>query len=289
MSSLNMNIKRHFSLGRWVLGPLMFWACMGFVSANDLPKGTDKDKSFAQAAATVHKAKPISTAIAADPLESFNRSMFTFNDALDRNVLRPVAGAYEQVTPSFFRKGVSNFFGNLGDAWSTFNSALQLKPKHTVENLMRVLVNSTFGILGVMDVATEVGIERHTEDFGQTLGYWGVGAGPYVVLPVLGPSTMRDTAALAVDFKGDWVTMQDDVAFRNSAYVLRGVNQRAKLLKAGNMLEEAALDKYTFVRDAYLQRRQNLVLDGELPDTPDDDPSNDSGHDPGNNQVKSAQ
>jgi len=284
-----MNIKRHFNLGRWALGPLLFWACMGSIFANDPPKDPYKDKSLPQALGTPQKAKPISTAIAADPLESFNRSMFTFNDAVDRNVLRPVAGAYEQVTPSFFRKGVSNFFGNLGDAWSTVNSALQLKPKHTVENLMRVLVNSTFGILGVLDVATEVGIERHTEDFGQTLGYWGVGAGPYVVLPVLGPSTLRDTAALAVDFKGDWVALQDDVAFRNSAYVLRGVNQRAKLLRAGNMLEEAALDKYTFVRDAYLQRRQSQVLDGNLPDTPDDDPSNDPGNDLGKDQVKSAQ
>jgi len=284
-----MNIKRHFNLSRWALGPLLLWACMGPVFANDIPKDSYKDKSSPQAVGNPQKTKPISTAIAADPLESFNRSMFTFNDALDRNVLKPVAGAYEQVTPSFFRKGVSNFFGNLGDAWSTVNSALQLKPKHTVENLMRVLVNSTFGILGVMDVATEVGIERHTEDFGQTLGYWGVGAGPYVVLPVLGPSTLRDTAALAVDFKGDWVTLQDDVAFRNSAYVLRGVNQRAKLLRAGNMLEEAALDKYTFVRDAYLQRRQSQVLDGDLPDTPDDDPSNDPGNDPGNDHVKSAQ
>jgi len=284
-----MNIKRHFNLGRWALGPLLFWACMGSVFANDLPKDPYKDKSLPQALGTPQKAKPISTAIAADPLESFNRGVFTFNDALDRNVLRPVAGAYEQVTPSFFRKGVSNFFGNLGDAWSTVNTALQLKPKHTVENLMRVWVNSTCGILGVLDVATEVGIERHTEDFGQTLGYWGVGAGPYVVLPVLGPSTLRDTAALAVDFKGDWVILQDDVAFRNSAYVLRGVNQRAKLLRAGNMLEEAALDKYTFVRDAYLQRRQSQVLDGNLPDTPDDDPSNDPGNDLGKDQVKSAQ
>lgn len=284
-----MNIKRHFNLGRWALGPLLLWACMGPVLATDPPKAPYKDKSSPQAVDTTQQAKPISTAIAADPLESFNRSMFTFNDAVDRNVLRPVAGAYEQVTPSFFRKGVSNFFGNLGDAWSTVNSALQLKPKHTVENLMRVLVNSTFGILGVMDVATEVGIERHTEDFGQSLGYWGVGAGPYLVLPVLGPSTLRDTAALAVDFKGDWVALQDDVAFRNSAYVLRGVNQRAKLLRAGIMLEEAALDKYTFVRDAYLQRRLSQVLDGDLPETPDDDPSNDSGNDPSNDQVKSAQ
>jgi len=284
-----MNIKRHFNLGRWALGALLLWACMGPVFANDPPQAPYKDKSLPQAVGTPQKAKPISTAIAADPLESFNRSMFTFNDALDRNVLKPVTGAYEQVTPSFFRKGVSNFFGNLGDAWSTVNSALQLKPKHTVENLMRVLVNSTFGILGVLDVATEVGIERHTEDFGQTLGYWGVGAGPYVVLPVLGPSTLRDTAALAVDFKGDWVALQEDVEFRNSAYVLRGVNQRDKMLRAGNMLEEAALDKYTFVRDAYLQRRLSQVLDGDLPDTPDDDPSNDSGHDPSNDQVKSAQ
>jgi phospholipid-binding lipoprotein MlaA len=224
-----------------------------------------------------------------DPWEGYNRQITEFNLVLDENVLEPVAKGYQAVFPGLVRAGVSNFFGNLGDAWSTVNSALQLKPKHTVENLMRVLVNSTFGILGVLDVATEVGIERHTEDFGQTLGYWGVGAGPYVVLPVLGPSTLRDTAALAVDFKGDWVALQDDVAFRNSAYVLRGVNQRAKLLRAGNMLEEAALDKYTFVRDAYLQRRQSQVLDGNLPDTPDDDPSNDSGHDPSNDQVKSAQ
>jgi len=284
-----MNMKRLNNLSRVVLGPLLLWACMGPVFANDPIKDPSKAQAAAPALGIPQKSKPISTAISADPLESFNRSMFTFKDAVDRNVLRPVAGAYEQVTPFFFRKGVSNFFGNLGDAWSTVNSALQLKPKHTVENLMRVLVNSTFGILGVLDVATEVGIERHTEDFGQTLGYWGVGAGPYVVLPVLGPSTLRDTAALAVDFKGDWVALQDDVAFRNSAYVLRGVNQRAKLLRAGNMLEEAALDKYTFVRDAYLQRRLSQVLDGNLPDTPDDDPSNDSGNDPGNDQVKSAQ
>jgi phospholipid-binding lipoprotein MlaA len=208
-----------------------------------------------------------------DPLEPFNRSMFEFNDAVDRHVLKPVATGYEQLTPLLFRQGVSNFFANLYDVWSGVNNALQLKPRPAADSLIRVLINSTVGLLGVLDVATEAGIERHPEDFGQTLGYWGVGSGPYLVLPLLGPSTLRDTAALTADFRGDLVMIQGNVAFRNSAYALRGVNRRAKLLRAGNILEEASFDKYTFVRDAFLQRRRYEVLDGNVPDTQDEDSS----------------
>lgn len=203
-----------------------------------------------------------------DPLEPFNRSMFEFNDALDRKVLKPVATTYRDVTPELVRRGVGNFFNNLEDVWSIVNNALQLKGEGTANSFMRVVVNTTIGLAGVLDVATEMRIERRTEDFGQTLGYWGVGAGPYVVLPILGPSTLRDTVALPVDWRGDLVAQQEDVALRNSLLTLRAVNSRAKLLRAGEVVEEAALDKYTFVRDAFLQRRRNDVHDGNPPEEP---------------------
>lgn len=208
----------------------------------------------------------------ADPLEPFNRGVYKFNDALDRTVLKPVATAYRDATPSLVQKGVGNFFHNLEDAWSFVNNLLQLKPAGAADSLMRVTVNTFLGLGGILDVATEMRIERHTEDFGQTLGRWGVGAGPYIVLPVLGPSTLRDTVALPVDFKGDAVAQIDDVPVRNSLLLLRTVDQRASLLKAGDMLEEAALDKYTFLRDAFLQRRRNAVYDGNPPEEemPDD-------------------
>lgn len=131
---------------------------------------------------------------------------------------------------------------------------------------MRVLVNTTAGLAGILDVASEINLERYTEDFGQTLGYWGVSPGPYIVLPVLGPSTLRDTVALPVDWRGDLVNRQEDVAVRNSLWALRVLDNRARLLRLGDMLEDAALDKYTFVRDAHLQRRRNLVYDGNPPE-----------------------
>ncbi|MDH4134976.1 MAG: VacJ family lipoprotein [Gammaproteobacteria bacterium] len=202
----------------------------------------------------------------ADPLEPLNRAVYQFNDGLDRAVFKPVATVYRDVTPSLIRRGVGNFFNNLEDLWSFVNNLLQLKGQAAGESLMRVNVNTLFGLGGIFDLATDLQIERHTEDFGQTLGHWGVGAGPYIVLPILGPSTLRDTVALPVDFKGDAVVQIDDVPKRNAAVVLRAVNQRAELLKASTMLEEAALDRYTFLRDAYLQRRRNSVYDGNPPE-----------------------
>lgn len=208
------------------------------------------------------------TANPADPLEPWNRGVYKFNDALDRNVLKPVATVYQDSTPALVRKGVGNFFGNLEDAWTMVNSALQLKGQAAAESLTRFWVNTLMGLGGVLDVASEMQIPRHNEDFGQTLGYWGVGAGPYVVLPLLGPSTLRDTAALPADWRGDPVIQVDDIPTRNSLIVVRGVHKRASLLKQEGLLEQAALDKYTFLRDAYLQHRRNQVYDGNPPEEP---------------------
>lgn len=201
-----------------------------------------------------------------DPLEPFNRGVYHLNDAVDRAVLKPVATVYRDVLPSPIRTGVNNFFSNLQDAWSVVNSALQLKGEAAANNLVRFGVNTFLGLGGVLDIASEMRIERHTEDFGQTLGYWGVGAGPYLVLPLLGPSTVRDTAALPVDAQGNLVSGISDVATRNSATVLNLLDRRARLLDATQLLDQVALDPYTFTRDAHLQRRRNSVHDGNPPD-----------------------
>lgn len=201
----------------------------------------------------------------ADPFEPFNRGVTRFNDVVDDAVLRPAATAYREVLPSPVRTGVNNFFGNLSDVWSFVNSALQLKLQNSAETFMRVNVNTFFGLGGLLDIATEAGIDRHSEDFGQTLGRWGVPSGPYVVLPLFGSSTLRDTAAWPVDRRGDLLGELDDIPVRNSLYVLRVVDGRSNLLRAGQLLDDAALDKYSFTRDAYLQRRRNEVHDGNLP------------------------
>ncbi|MDP1741896.1 VacJ family lipoprotein [Polaromonas sp.] len=195
-----------------------------------------------------------------DPFEPFNRSVTRFNDGLDEAIVKPVAQAYQNTVPSPVRTGVGNFFGNLSDVWSFVNNVLQAKPQAAVDSFMRVSVNTLIGLGGVLDWATLMGIERHREDFGNTLGRWGVATGPYLVLPVLGPSTVRDAAARVVDSKGDLVMQIDNVATRNSLYVLRAVDLRASLLRAGEVLDQAALDKYAFTRDAYLQRR-GVVLE----------------------------
>jgi phospholipid-binding lipoprotein MlaA len=195
-----------------------------------------------------------------DPLEPFNRAVFQFNDALDQAMLKPVAQGYEAALPSPVRTGVNNFFGNWRDLWSALNAALQLRPQPAAENLMRFSVNTFLGLGGVLDIASEMGIPRTRLDFGHTLGRWGVPAGPYLVLPVLGPSTLRDAAALPVDRQGDAVVQGiDHVPTRNSAAALRLVDQRASLLKAGDLLEQASLDKYGFTRDAFLARRQRQI------------------------------
>lgn len=196
-----------------------------------------------------------------DPLEPLNRTVFNFNDGLDRAIVKPVATAYRNVTPQPVRRGVTNFFGNISDVWSTVNNALQGKGTEAMESLFRVTTNTVWGVGGLFDVASDLNITKHTEDFGQTLGYWGVPSGSYLVLPVLGPSTVRDTGALFVDFQGDLVSQAHNVPVRNTASVLRAVNLRANVLNAGEVIDQAALDKYSFTRDAYLQRRQSLIRD----------------------------
>ncbi len=198
-----------------------------------------------------------------DPFEKFNRAMFTVNDTLDQVALKPVATAYKSVLPSFVQRGVGNFFANLNDVWSGVNNLLQGKGEAGMSDFTRFTLNSTFGLGGLLDIASEAGLRKHSEDFGQTLGYWGMPSGPYVMLPLLGPSTLRDTAVLPIDWKGDLWTYKDPVNVRNIGTAVTQVDQRAALLDASNLMEEAALDRYEFIRDSYLQRRQNKVFDGE--------------------------
>lgn len=198
-----------------------------------------------------------------DPFEGYNRAVFAFNDTLDQYALKPAAEAYNDYLPSFVRTGVSNFFGNLGDVWTAVNEFLQGKFGDGATSVMRVAVNTVFGLGGLLDFSTEAGIPKHREDFGQTLGTWGVKPGPYVVLPFLGASTVRDTAALPVDLTGDAWGYVTPVHTRNTGIGLRAIDQRASLLGASTLLEDAALDRYAFVRDAYMQRRESLINDGE--------------------------
>jgi phospholipid-binding lipoprotein MlaA len=204
-----------------------------------------------------------------DPWESLNRETHAFNEGVDRIALKPVATLYRDKVPPLVRTGVSNFFGNLGDAWSAVNSLLQFRLQDAEENVARFHLNTMFGLFGIFDIASDAGIERHREDFGQTLGRWGVPAGPYLVLPLLGPSTLRDTAALPVDWRYDIISSFRPISLRNSTYAVRAVDTRSNLLRVSSVLEEAALDKYSFTRDAYLQRRRSEVYDhtedGEVP------------------------
>jgi phospholipid-binding lipoprotein MlaA len=216
-----------------------------------------------------------STAAAAedspDPFEGFNRAVFSFNEGLDKAIVRPVAVGYEAILPTPVRTGVSNFYGNIADLLISVNSLLQGKPTDAVGDAARFIFNSTFGIAGIFDVATEMGIEKHEEDFGQTLGRWGVGPGPYLMLPVFGPRDIRDAAGLAVELVADPVGNVEHVPTRNTLSGIRLINDRAALLSADKIIEEAALDKYSYLRDAYLQRRRSLVYDGRPPREPDDE------------------
>lgn len=215
------------------------------------------------------------TANPKDPWEPMNRSVASFNDKVDDNVLKPLATGYRNVVPDLIQTGVRNVFNNFADMWSTVNNLLQLKPINTAESLGRVIVNTVFGIYGIFDVATYIKLERHPEDFGQTLGYWGMPNGPYLVLPLFGPSTLRDGASLPVDFAVSPTKLIADIPTRNEVFALRLVSKRAELLKPGNLLEEASIDKYSFTRDAYLQYRRSQIYDGNPPDEEDsnDDPS----------------
>lgn len=203
-----------------------------------------------------------------DPIEPFNRGVYRFNEVVDGAFLKPVATVYREVTPSPVRTGVSNFFANLADLWTFVNAVLQAKGTVAAETLMRVSVNSVFGIGGLIDIASEMGMERYREDFGQTMGRWGMPSGPYVVLPVLGPSTLRDTVGLRADMPGNPVNTLGHVPTRNSLILLQAVETRARLLGASAVLDQAALDEYSFTRDAYLQRRRNDIYDGNPPEEP---------------------
>ncbi|NJD35668.1 MAG: VacJ family lipoprotein [Betaproteobacteria bacterium] len=206
-----------------------------------------------------------------DPIEGFNRAMFAFNEGLDSAIIKPVATGYEAALPSPVRTGVTNFFGNIADLLIGVNNLLQGKGSEAVSDLGRVVINSTVGLLGVFDIASDAGLEKHAEDFGQTFGRWGVGNGAYVVIPVFGPRTARDTVGLVLDVAADPVTHVQPIAARNVSLVLRAVNDRANLLPADKVIEEAALDKYSYIRDAYLQRRRNQIFDGNAPREPEAD------------------
>lgn len=206
-----------------------------------------------------------------DPLEPLNRAVWRFNESVDQTVLKPVAQTYKDVTPSLVRRGVNNFFLNLTDLWSFVNNVLQLRPREAAESIMRFNLNTVFGLGGLLDIATEIGIERHREDLGQTLGRWGMPSGPYLVLPLLGPTTVRDAAVRTVELQADPVRQIHEVSTRNTLYVTRLVDLRASLLGAGSVLDEAALDKYSFTRDVFLQIRQREVLGDKADNMPDED------------------
>ncbi|MFN7087452.1 MAG: VacJ family lipoprotein [Burkholderiales bacterium] len=206
-----------------------------------------------------------------DPLEPLNRGIYHFNDGLDKVLLKPAAEVYRGALPEMVRTGIGNFFSNLNDILVALNNLLQGKVADAVSDVGRVAINSTIGLLGVFDIATDIGMERHDEDFGQTLGRWGVGDGPYLVLPLFGPSNLRDALARIVDYKTDPVTYVDPARDRNQLWATRLVNRRSELLATSRILETAALDPYEFLRDAYLQRRRSLVHDGNPPPEPNGD------------------
>jgi len=206
-----------------------------------------------------------------DPLEPMNRGIYAFNDAIDTVVMKPIATGYNAILPQFVRTGVSNFFSNLDEITVIINGLLQLKIPQALSDTGRFLINTTVGVLGLIDVATHLGLEKHNEDFGQTLGYWGIGSGPYLVLPILGPSSFRDGVGKWVDFQTDLVLKEDHIRTRNRAIAARAISNRADLLRSEKVLDAAAIDRYAFLRDAYLQRRRNLVFDGNPPPEPEDE------------------
>jgi phospholipid-binding lipoprotein MlaA len=210
-----------------------------------------------------------------DPLESYNRAMYSFNDTFDRAIFKPVAEGYDKVMPKPVNTGISNFFSNLDDVLVLFNDLLQFKLKQGASDFSRLTWNSTVGLFGIIDVASHMDLPKHNEDFGQTLGYWGVGSGPYIVLPFLGPSTLRDGTGLVADWQVDPLARVENDQTRWGLIGLKAVDTRAGLLRATSIIETASLDPYAFMRDAYLQRRENLVYDGNPPVKNEFDPFSD--------------
>jgi phospholipid-binding lipoprotein MlaA len=207
-----------------------------------------------------------------DPYEDFNRAMFSVNEGLDKAIAKPVAKGYDKSVPLPVKAGVGNFFGNVGDLWIGVNNGLQGKGGDSANDIARLLINSTVGIFGLFDVASEMGLEKHDEDFGQTLARWGMEDGGYVFLPVFGPRTVRDTGGLVVDSFTDPVGWGiEAIPVRNGTRALRVVDVRASLLPADKIVEEAAFDKYSYIRDAYLQRRRSQIYDGQPPRLKEED------------------
>jgi len=209
-----------------------------------------------------------------DPLEGINRGIYKFNDVTDRAVIKPIAKGYSKITPTPIRKGISNFFSNLTSITTIINDLLQLKFANAFTDAGRFVINTTFGLGGFIDVASMDNIPKHTEDFGQTLGYWGVGTGPYIVIPILGPSDLRDLTGFTIDTLTtdpiQWVHYAGDVKLSNQLRAAQIISLRSELLNAVDLIDEASLDPYAFMRDGYLQRRNFQVLDGNM-QTEDDE------------------
>jgi phospholipid-binding lipoprotein MlaA len=215
-----------------------------------------------------------------DPFEGFNRAMFSVNEGIDV-VVKPVAEGYDAVVPGPVKTGIGNFFGNVADVWIAVNNLLQGKITEGASDTGRVLVNSTVGIAGLIDVASHLGLEKHAEDFGQTLGRWGVGEGPYLYWPFLGPRNVRDTFGFAVDGLADPIEHIHPVATRNTLTGVRIIDLRASLLPADKVIEAAAFDKYSYIRNAYFQMRRDAVYDGNPPPLDDDDDNEEDGEEDG--------
>jgi phospholipid-binding lipoprotein MlaA len=225
---------------------LMAFLTSFFVGCASIPNGTAPSKK--------------------DPWELVNRNVYSFNTSLDDYLVKPITQVYEFIFPEFVRTRFSNIFANVGDVYTSVNQLLQGKPKTAVDDLLRVVINTTMGIGGIFDVATDAGLEKHKEDFGQTFGVWGVGDGPYMVLPLLGPSNVRDTVGWAFDLETDiLLSYIPNISVRNTVTGLRIVEQRSKYLNASSLLQTAAFDEYSFVRDAYIQRRRENIYDGNPP------------------------
>ena len=202
-----------------------------------------------------------------DPWQGFNRSMYSFNDGLDRAILKPAAKGYQAITPDFVEQGVRNFFSNLDDVSVAVNNLLQGKVGGAFSDVGRIIINSTIGLLGLFDVASPMGLRKHDEDFGQTLGKWGMGSGPYVVWPLFGPSTLRDTPSIVVDdiLLDPLTYVELKTGERIAIIALDKVSLRAELLSLEETVDEISTDKYAFIRDVYLDRRDFLIHDGAPP------------------------
>ena len=239
------------------------------IAASFRPLGAAVVVAVLSACATGPNANP------RDPLEPMNREIHRINEDLDTGIIKPVAQLYADYMPSPVRTAVGNVFSNFSDMYSAVNNLLQAKPGRAAEDTMRVAINSVFGLGGLIDIATPAGLPKYKEDFGQTLGYWGLPSGPYVVLPLLGPSSVRDTAGMLVDLQLEPIAYLDSAALQYSLAGLFVVDKRSRLLGATSLLGAAALDKYSFLRDSYLQRREYLVYDGNppLPPVPAESPA----------------